>query len=252
MPETTLKSHRQSSPRSETAAPYLFWSGSAGSLYKYFLRRIFLWSGSKGEITLSNTLTHQDSLRNLILNSIFTALIIVMTVVPYTGYISYGGVIEVTTLHIITALGAVCLGWKSGAVTGAVWGLTSLLRAYIVYPVYLAYGFGNVFVAVVPRIIVGIVAGGLFSLLRKTKLDTFISSAVSAAAATLTNTVLVLSSMNIWLKFYGKEYSSFFDTVKSIFSTIIAVNGLIELTAAVIIVPVVYKAISKSLESHTT
>lgn len=171
-----------------------------------------------------------------------------MSVVPYTGYISYG-VIEITTLHIVTALGAVCLGWKYGALIGGVWGLTSLLRAYMMFPVYLNYGFGNFFVAVLPRIIVGMVAGGVFVLLRKTKVNNIIAAAVATAVGTLTNTVLVLSAMNLWLKFNGGDYSSFFQTFKNILSTVIAVNGLTELIAAIIIVPAVYKAISKSLKN---
>ena len=199
---------------------------------------------------MSKSLANQKSLRSLILASIFAALVIVMSVVPYTGYISYG-VIEITTLHIVTAIGAVCLGWKYGALIGGVWGLTSLLRAYMMFPVYLNYGFGNFFVAILPRIIVGFVAGGLFVLLRKTKLNDVISAAISAAVGTVTNTVLVLSAMNIWLKFNGGDYSSFYQVFKNILSTIVAVNGLTELIAAIIIVPAVYKAISKSLKNKS-
>ncbi len=197
---------------------------------------------------MSNSPANQKSLRSLILASVFSALIIVMTVIPYMGYISYG-VIEITTLHIVTALGAVCLGWKYGAIIGGVWGFTSLLRAYMVYPVYLNYGFGNFFVAVLPRIIVGMVAGLLFLLLRKTKLNDIIAAAVSTVVATLTNTTLVLSAMNIWLKFNGGDYSSLYQTFKNILSTVVTINGLTEIIAAVIIVPAVYKAISKILKN---
>ena len=43
----------------------------------------------------------------MILASILCALVVVMTVVPYTGYISIGGVLEITTLHIVTILAGV-------------------------------------------------------------------------------------------------------------------------------------------------
>ena len=43
--------------------------------------------------------------RNLVRAGILSALIIVMTVVPYTGYINYG-LVEITTLHIVVAVGA--------------------------------------------------------------------------------------------------------------------------------------------------
>ena len=186
----------------------------------------------------------QQKLRSLVLCSIFAALIIVMTAVPYLGYISYG-VIEITTLHIVTAIGAVCLGWKYGAVIGGVWGITCLVRAYVAFPVYLNFGFGNFFVAVLPRIIVGLVAGAAFAGLRRLKLNDIISAGIAAAVSTVTNTVLVLSTMNLWLKFNDKEYSSFFEVFQSIFKTLIAINGIIEIAAAIIIVPIIYKAISR-------
>ena len=66
--------------------------------------------------------------RSLVLTSVFIALIIVMTVIPYTGYINYGAV-EITTLHLVVILGAVCLGWKAGTLLGFVWGFTCVLRA---------------------------------------------------------------------------------------------------------------------------
>ena len=68
----------------------------------------------------------RSSLRNMILASILCALVVVMTVVPYTGYISIGGVLEITTLHIVTILAGVLLGWKYGALVGGVWGLTCI------------------------------------------------------------------------------------------------------------------------------
>ena len=86
----------------------------------------------------------------MILASILCALVVVMTVVPYTGYISIGGVLEITTLHIVTILAGVLLGWKYGALVGGVWGLTCILRCLIALPIYKPFGFANVFVAFLP------------------------------------------------------------------------------------------------------
>ncbi|MCL2508242.1 MAG: ECF transporter S component [Oscillospiraceae bacterium] len=191
-----------------------------------------------------STKSQQQKLRALVLTSIFAALIVVMTVVPYTGYIAYG-VIEITTLHIVTIIGAVALGWRYGAVIGGVWGITCIARAYLAFPIYLDFGFGNFFVACLPRILVGAVAGAMFFLLKKVKLNSFVAGGISAAAGTLTNTVLVLTGMNLWLRFHGEEYSEFFGLFRSIIKTLVGVNGLIEIIAAILIVPVVYKAIEK-------
>lgn len=187
--------------------------------------------------------------RNLVMTAIFAALIIVMTVTPFLGYISYGS-IEITTLHIVTILGAVCLGPKLGTVVGTVWGLSCLARAYFAFPVYLDFGFGNFFVSVFPRILVGLFSGLVFYALKKAKVPKAVSAGIAAVAGTLTNTVFVLSAMNIWAKFNDKDYSDVFTVVGNIFKTLIGINGVIELVAAVILVPVIYTAISKALPDN--
>ena len=174
--------------------------------------------------------------RDLVRASILSALIIVMTFIPYTGYISYGGGLEITTLHIVVIVGAVMLGWKYGAVLGLVWGITCLIRAYMTV-IYLPFGFGNPLVSVLPRVIVGIVAGLVAQGLRKTKIRTGVSLGIATAAGTLTNTFLVLTAVSI----YGR--STIAAAIQLIIVTLISVNALIELIAAIILVPVIVAAI---------
>ena len=175
--------------------------------------------------------------RSLVLTSVFIALIIVMTVIPYTGYINYGAV-EITTLHLVVILGAVCLGWKAGTLLGFVWGFTCVLRAFT-NPAWIL--FTNPLISVLPRIFVGMVAGLVFLWARRHMKD-LIAVAVAGAAATLTNSVFVLSAMYV---FGGmiESYRAFFELFKTILSTLIAVNGTIELAAAIIVVPIIYHAL---------
>jgi len=173
--------------------------------------------------------------KNLVRAGILSALIIVMTVVPYTGYINYG-LVEITTLHIVVAVGAVMLGWQYGAVLGFVWGVTCILRA-LTNPLWAP--FVNPLISLVPRVIVGIVAGLTASGLRKLRLRTGLVAALSAAAATLTNTVLVLSA----LKLFSAVLTGL-PLLGTIYATLIGVNGSIELVAAVLLVPVIVAAIS--------
>ncbi|MEA4939489.1 MAG: ECF transporter S component [Christensenella sp.] len=175
--------------------------------------------------------------RNLARAGILCALIIVMTIVPYTGYIYYG-LIEITTLHIVVAVGAVLLGWEYGAVLGLVWGVTCVLRA-LTNPLWAP--FVNPLISVVPRVIVGAVGGLVAQGLRKLKLRSGLVAGISAAAATLTNTVLVLSALKLFstvltgLPLFG-----------TIYATLIGVNGSIELVAAIILVPVIVAAVKPS------
>lgn len=180
-------------------------------------------------------MNRNPKLRRMVLASIFCALIIVMSIVPYTGYISYG-IVEITTLHIVVILGAVLLGWVYGAILGFVWGVTCLIRAYVT-AIYLPFGFGNPLVSVLPRILVGLFAGLVFAALSKTRLNKTISIILSTLVGVLTNTTLVLSAMNIYCNAFG------IDTLKSILMTLVGVNGVIELGAAVVLVPLIYFAL---------
>lgn len=172
--------------------------------------------------------------RNLVRAGILSALIIVMTVVPYTGYIYYG-LIEITTLHIVVAVGAVLLGWQYGAVLGLVWGVTCMLRA-MTNPLWAP--FVNPLISVVPRVLVGAVGGLAASGFRKLKLRSGLVSSLSAAAATLTNTVLVLSALKLFSTILTGT-----PLLGTIYATLIGVNGVIELVAAIVIVPAVVAAV---------
>lgn len=171
---------------------------------------------------------------------ILTGLIIVMTLIPYTGYINYGA-IEITTLHIPVILGAALLGTGYGAVLGGIWGITCLLRAFT-NPLWIM--FTNPLISVLPRILVGVVAGLVMAALKKTKLPTAVSGGICGAAGTICNTALVLGAISIFGGLFD-SYSAVFELFKSIVSYLITINGVIELVAAVIIVPAVYVAVTK-------
>ena len=171
--------------------------------------------------------------KSLVLAATLSALIIVMTIVPYTGYIYYG-LIEITTLHIVVAIGAVMLGWKYGAWLGFVWGATCLIRAFT-NPLWVA--FTNPLISLVPRIIVGAVTGLVAQGLRKGNCKSVVVGSVSAAVGTLTNTVLVLTALKLFSALIAGNL------IETIYLTIIGVNGLIELIAAIIIVPAVLAVI---------
>ncbi|NMP36741.1 MAG: ECF transporter S component [Clostridiales bacterium] len=194
---------------------------------------------------MSTRTQKQSQLRKLILAALFAALITVMTFTPYFGYITYG-IVEITTLHIVTALGAMLLGWKYGAFLGGVWGVTCLIRAFA-NPLWIL--FTNPLISMLPRILVGIIAGLVFAALSKTKLPQYVCAGITGAVATLSNTILVLTSMYVFGDMV-ESYREIFTLIKSIFGTIIGINGVIELVAAIIIVPALYKALEKARKSY--
>ncbi len=186
-------------------------------------------------------MTKKQKLARLTMCALFMALIAVMTVTPYFGYITVG-VIEITTIHIAVIFGAAVLGPKYGALLGGFWGVTCLLRALTNTALYGL--FLNPLISVVPRILVGLIAGLVFVGLKKTKLKEPLSLGITAAVGTLTNTLLVLSAIYIFGGMIN-VYADLYELVKTIFATIIGVNGVIELVSAIIIVPVLYSATKK-------
>lgn len=179
----------------------------------------------------------------LVMCALFSALIVVMTFTPYLGYISVGP-IEITTLHIVAIFAAIVMGPKYGAIIGGVWGLTCIVRA-----IQLGFApFVNPMISLVPRVLVGIVAGLIFMLLSKTKCPKIVSLVIATLAGTLTNTVCVISALTLFNGFeslLGAAASA----IETIILTLIGTNGIIELVSAVIIIPSLYLATEKFFKS---
>jgi uncharacterized membrane protein len=172
------------------------------------------------------------------------ALTVVLTFTPL-GYIPVG-VISITTIHVATILGACILGIKYGAILGGTWGVLCIIKAFQ-EPIPGNIPFQNPMISLVPRIIVGIVAAAVFVALSKTKLKKPISLGIAAVAATLTNTVLVLTALTL---FNGFETitAGVTTALETIFSVLISVNGVVEIITALVLVPSLYMATEKLLK----
>jgi uncharacterized membrane protein len=103
----------------------------------------------------------KKKLNRLVICAFFVALTVVMTFTPL-GYIPVG-VISITTIHISTILGACILGPKYGMVLGGAWGALCIIKAFQ-EPIPGNIPFQNPMISLVPRIIVGLVAGAFSSM----------------------------------------------------------------------------------------
>ena len=188
---------------------------------------------------------------SMVATGLFIAIIAVMTFIPNVGYINLI-VIKATLLHVPVIVGSIVLGPKNGAVLGATFGLTSLINNTL-NPSILSFAFspfysigdigGNgwsVVIALVPRILVGIVPYyvymGVMKLLKNRKGSRLIAIPVAAVAGTMTNTLLV---MNLIYFCFREEFASArevaIEAVYDVILGIIAANGVPESIVAVVI-----------------
>ncbi|MHC3785863.1 ECF transporter S component [Enterococcus gallinarum] len=180
----------------------------------------------------------------LVIRAILTAIIILQTMVPFLGFIPIG-ITSLTIIHITVIVAAIVLGTKDGMFIGLVWGIFTIIRAFTspTTPLDITV-FTNPIISVLPRVLVGLVDGILFTgLYRKTK-KVVLASIVAAIFGTLTNTVLVLTLMgtlytSLVATTYGVDASALFVTLGAIAVT----NGVSEVITAVILTPILVKAL---------
>ena len=181
---------------------------------------------------------------------IFTAIIFIQSFVPFLGNIPIPP-LNPTIIHITVIVAAYTLGTKEGMLIGGIWGVIRLIRAYAapVSPLDPLI-FTNPFISVLPRILVGLVAGLIFYSFNKKKgkrgSPSTLKMAIGAIAASLTNTVLVLGLIYV---FYGDTYAAVINVDVSnlllVLSGVVLTNGIAEAITAAILAPLISKPLLK-------
>ena len=134
----------------------------------------------------------------LVLRAILLAIIIVQAMVPWLGFIPLG-FISLTIIHITVIIAAVVLGPKDGMVIGLFWGIATIVRAYAMPTTpFDTLVFTNPIISVVPRVLVGLVAGLVFHWIYQKNKSITISSVFAGVLGSLVNTVLVLGFMGLF------------------------------------------------------
>lgn len=187
----------------------------------------------------------RQKIYSLVLLAILSAIIIIQSFVPGLGNIPIPPITP-TIIHITVIVGTLLLGLKQGMLLGTVWGICSLLRAWIMPPSPITQLlFGNPIIAILPRIAVAITAFYIFKLLFKKLGDTY-ATMIAAVIGSLTNTLLVC--IFIYL-IYSQQYANLLNIDVSglwyVLATLIATSGLAEAGVAGVLVPLLKKPLSK-------
>ncbi|SPS03235.1 ECF transporter S component [Latilactobacillus sakei] len=189
-------------------------------------------------------MTRNSSAYKISILAILTALLMIQSFVPMVGYIYIlPGLPGVTTMHLTVIIGAIILGTRGGATLGAIWGTLSLIHAYTApFDALTLLIFQNPVIAILPRLMVGLVAGLLYQHLHNTKAGQRGSMAIAAFFGTIVNTTLVI--LLTWA-FYSQQAAGIYKTDVShliiVMLSAVAINALMEIALAVIVTPFVAK-----------
>lgn len=167
-------------------------------------------------------------------------------------------VIKATTVHIPVILGAILLGPLAGAILGGVFGVCSMI-SNTVAPTLLSFAFSPfmsmtgilgaikaVWISVGCRILIGLVAGWLWILLKKIRVNPIIALPVTGFIGSMVNTVCVMGSIYFLL---AREYASVksvaVDAVWGLVIGTVTASGIPEAVAAAILVALIGKVLLK-------
>ena len=188
--------------------------------------------------------------KNLAFISLFIAIEILMVMVPFLGFIPIGP-LRATTLHIPVIIAGIVLGKEKGAGIGLVFGISSLIINTIqptitsfVFSPFISGSILSALIAIVPRILIGYVAGWIYELLKEK--NDYLAMITGSFLGSITNTFLVLGGIYV---IFGSEYASAlvnsFSELLPYLLGIITTNGILEAIVGTIIAVMVSRILIK-------
>ena len=149
-------------------------------------------------------------------------------------------IFSLTIMHIPVIRGALLEGPVVGIAVGLIFGLFSMYQN-ITAPGLTSFIFWNPIVALIPRMLIGIVAYYSFKLLKSKIKSTGVCAGIASILATLTNTIGVLGLTYIlYLDKYAQAREISRDAVAGTLLTVGLTNGIPEaIVSALITIPIV-------------
>ena len=191
--------------------------------------------------------TKKHDTRWMVSVALMAAIVIVLANIPL-GMIQLP-IIKATTVHIPVILGAILLGPGAGAILGAVFGICSLVSNTMA-PTLLSFAFSPflsttgipgalkaIWISVGCRILIGVVAGWLWVLFTKIKLNQFIALPIVGFVGSMVNTVTVMGSIYfLFAQQYAEAKEVALTAVFGLVMGTVTASGIPEAIAAAILV----------------
>lgn len=193
--------------------------------------------------------------------ALMAAIIVILANTPL-GMIQLP-IIKATTVHIPVIIGAILLGPLAGGILGTVFGMCSLisnttaptLLSFAFSPFMSTTGIGGalkaIWVSVGCRILIGVVAGWLWILFKKLKMNQkvyqIIALALTGFLGSMVNTITVMGSIYLlFARQYAEVQNVAVTGVWGLILGTITTAGIPEAIAAAVIVAIVGKVLLQS------
>ena len=199
---------------------------------------------------------HKYDTHRMVGIALMAAIIVLLASTPL-GMIQLP-VINATTTHIPVILGAILFGPAAGGILGAVFGICSMVSNTMA-PKLLSFAFSPfmsttglagvlkaIWISVGCRVIIGLVSGWLWKLLKKLNLNDYIALPIVGFIGSMTNTVFVMGSIYILLaRQYAEARQVAMEAVFGLIMGTITGAGIMEAIAALVLVTLVGKVLIK-------
>ena len=192
---------------------------------------------------MDNTLkNYRSKTRKLVIIGMLGGISIFLGLTPLG--IIHLPVMNLTIMHIPVIIGAILEGPLVGGSIGLIFGLFSKYQN-ITAPNLTSFIFMNPMIALLPRILIGIVTY-VYAFIKNKFKNKSISIGVASIAGTLTNTIGVLGLTYIlYLDRYAAAKQISTDMVAGALLTVVGTNGIAEAIASAVIAIPVITALSK-------
>lgn len=152
--------------------------------------------GLEREKIMQKTITKREQTRQMTILAMFIAIVAVLGLVPNglggtLGFIKIAPTIEATIIHIPVLIGAALLGRRFGIYLGLAFGVISNIAAFI----YSSPLFYYPWVAILPRLIFGLIIYDVTQFFIKITKNKLIGTGISFFLLTLIHSLMVLAMM---------------------------------------------------------
>ena len=186
--------------------------------------------------------------------ALMAAIVVVLANTPL-GMIQLP-IVKATTVHIPVIIGVILLGPTAGAILGFVFGMCSLISNTMA-PTLLSFAFSPfmsttgilgaikaIWISVGCRILIGVVAGWVWILLKKIKLNQIASLAITGFLGSMVNTITVMGSIYfLFAKQYAEAKEVAVTAVWGLVMGTVTASGIPEAIAAAVLVAIVTKVL---------